>query len=197
MLPRRDFVSTLGTGLGAAWLAAIWPDALADAAEADRAATTGAAAQFRTITAQQAADFAAVADRIIPADETPGARDAGVAFFADRFLGGMGSGQKAEFDKAIAAVNAAAKKRVPTAASFAALTVKQQDETLTSIQSGNEFSVLRAITVAGYFSHPSHGGNRNDAGWRTIGIQDRMQWSPPFGYYDQPEVMTKLLPRKS
>lgn len=190
-VPRRDFVSTLSAGVGTAWLASIWPAALVDAAEAAQGK-----AQYKTITAQQATDFGAIADRILPADDTPSARDAGVVFFADRLLGGIGAYQKAAFDQALVAVNAAAKKRVSSAASFAALTPKQQDDTLTSIQDGDDFGVLRAITLAGYFSHPKHGGNRNDAGWRTIGIQDRMSWSPPFGYYDRPEVMAQLLPRK-
>jgi len=196
-LPRRQFVSSLGTGLGAAWLASIWPTALADAAEASEALASGQAPAFRTITAQQAADFGAVADRIIPADDTPGARDAGVVFFADRFLGGIAANQKPAFDKAIAEVNAAARKRVPSAASFAALTTRQQDDTLRSIEDSEGFGVLRGITLSGYFSHPSHGGNRNSASWKAIGFEDRMQWSSPFGYYDRPDVMAKLLPRKT
>lgn len=163
-LPRRHFVSSLGSGLGAAWFASIWPAAIADAAEAIGAIARGQSPAYRTITPQQAADFGAVADRIIPPDDTPGARDAGVVFFADRFLGGMAAEQKSAFDTAIAEVNAAARKRVPAAASFAALTTAQQDQTLESIQTTESFAVLRSIAVAGYFSHPKHGGNRNDAG---------------------------------
>ena len=194
---RRQFVGSLTAGLGAAWLASLWPTAIADAAEASEAAAQGQAVQYRTLTAQQAADFGAVADRIIPRDDTPGARDVGVVFFADRMLAGMGASQKPAFEKALVEVNAAARKRVPAAASFAALSPAQQDEALTSIQDTESFGVLRAVTLAGYFSHPSYGGNRDKASWNAIGFQDRMAWTPPFGYYDRPEVMARLLPRRT
>ena len=193
---RRQFVSSLTAGLGAAWLASIWPAAIGDAAEASDALAQGQSVRYRTLTAQQAADFGAIADRIIPADEMPGARDVGVVFFADRMLSGMAADQKPAFEKALADVNAAARARVPRAATFATLTSRQQDETLESIQHSESFGVLRAITIAGYFSHPSHGGNRANAGWKAIGFQDRMSWSPPFGYYDRPEVIARLLPRR-
>jgi gluconate 2-dehydrogenase gamma chain len=194
---RRRFVGSLTAGLGAAWLASLWPTAIADAREASEAAAQGQSVRYRTLTASQAADFGAVADRIIPRDDTPGARDVGVVFFADRMLAGMGASQKPAFEKALIEVNAAARTRVPTAASFAALSPAQQDETLTSIEDTKSFGVLRGVTLAGYFSHPSYGGNRDKAGWDAIGFQDQMAWSPPFGYYDRPEVMARLLPRRS
>ena len=193
---RRQFVGSLTAGLGAAWLASIWPAAIADAAEASDAAAQGQSVRYRTLTAQQAADFGAIADRIIPRDDTPGARDVGVVFFADRMLAGMGASQKPAFEKALVEANAAARARVPAAASFAALSATQQDQTLTSIQETESFGVLRTVTLAGYFSHPSYGGNRDRAAWNAIGFQDRMSWSPPFGYYDRPEVMARLLPRR-
>jgi hypothetical protein len=194
---RRDFVSRLGVGVSAAWLAAIWPDALADAAEADDAIAHGQAPRYRLLSVAQADDFGAIADRIIPPDDMPGARGAGVVFFADRMLAGMGADQKPAFDKALVAVNAATRKRVAGAKSFVALTARQQDAVLESIETTEDFGALRALTVAGYFSHPSYGGNRNGAGWKAIGFEDRMSWTPPFGYYDRPDVMARLLPRKA
>lgn len=191
---RRDFVSQLGAGVSAALLASLWPQALADAAAADDAVALGQTPRYKTLTVAQANDFGAVADRIIPPDDTPGARAAGVVFFADSMLAGFVAAQKPGFDKALAAVNAAARKSVGKAASFAALSAKQQDEVLASIEKTDDFGILRAITVAGYFSHPSYGGNRDKGGWKAIGFEDRMQWSPPFGYYDRPAVMAQLLP---
>lgn len=193
---RRDFVARLGAGVSATWLASIWPQALADAAEAAGATATGQAPKYRVLTAAQANDFGAVADRIIPPDDAPGARAVGVVFFADRMLAGLNADQKPELDKALAAVNAAARTLVPGAASFAALTTPQQDDVLKSIETTDGFALMRAITVAGYFSHPSYGGNRGNAGWKAIGFEDRMMWASPFGHYDRPEIMARLLPRK-
>ena len=193
---RRDFIALLGTTAGAAWLAAIWPPAIADASEAAGAAQQGQAPRYRALTSQQAEDFGAAADRIIPRDDAPGARDVGVVFFADHLLASFAPAKKPAFDAALQTLNDAARKRVANAASFAALTPKQQDETLRSLETTDDFGVLRAITVAGYFSHPSHRGNRDAAGWKAIGFEDRMSWTPPFGYYDRPEIMARLLPRR-
>jgi hypothetical protein len=194
---RRDFVSQLGAGVSASLLASLWPQALADAAAANGAVAVGQTARYKTLTVAQANDFGAIADRIIPPDDTPGARAVGVVFFADRMLAGFGAAQKPGFDKALAVVNAATRKSVGKAASFAALSAQQQDEVIASIEKTDDFGILRAITVAGYFSHPSYGGNRDKSGWKAIGFEDRMQWSPPFGYYDRPAVMAQLLPRKA
>jgi hypothetical protein len=177
-------------------LASLWPDALADAAEAREAIAVGQTPRYRVLTAAQANDFGAVADRILPPDDAPGAREAGVVFFADRMLAGFGAPQKGEFDNALMDVNAAARTLVGTA-SFAALAPKQQDDVLTSVEKTDGFALLRTITLAGYFSHPRRGGNRDSAGWKAIGFEDRMSWTPPFGYYDRPDVMAKLLPRKA
>ena len=80
--------------------------------------------------------------------------------------------------------------------SFAALPTSLQDDVLRSVEKTDAFNLLRTVTISGYFSHPSHGGNRNNAGWKTIGLEDRMSWTPPFGYYDRPDVMARLLPGK-
>lgn len=191
---RRDFIALLGTTAGAAWLATIWPPAIADAGEAAHAASQGQTPRYRALTSQQAQDFGAAADRIIPRDDAPGARDVGVVFFADHLLSTFAPARKPAFDAALTALNEATGKRVPGAPSFAKLTPEQQDETLRSIETTDAFGLLRTITVAGYFSHPSHHGNRDAAGWKAIGFEDRMSWTPPFGYYDRPDVMARLLP---
>ena len=191
---RRDFVALLGTSSSAAWLATIWPTALADAATAAAETAPDHQPRYRALTTQQAADFGAVADRIIPRDDAPGARDVGVVFFADHLLASFSPERKPAFANALDEVNAAAKKAAPDAASFASLTTQQQDATLASIDTTEAFNILRAVTVGGYFSHPSHGGNKDFAGWKAIGFEDRMSWTSPFGYYDRPEVMARIMP---
>ena len=191
---RRDFIALLGTTASTAWLTTLWPSAIADAHEAAHAVSQGQAPHYRALTEQQAEDFGAAADRIMPRDDAPGARDVGVVFFADHLLASFSPARKPAFDQALAALNEAARKHVPTAGSFASLTPAQQDETLRSIETTEAFELLRTVTISGYFSHPSHRGNRNEAGWKAIGFHDRMSWTPPFGYYDQPEVMARLMP---
>jgi len=191
---RREFVALLGSSAGAAWLASIWPLALADAADAEQASTRGEAAQFRVLSPEQAAAFGAFADRIIPPDDTPGARDAGVVHFADRFLGGVGGREKTEFEKALVELERTTRRRAPRGQRFAALPATRQDEIITSMEGSSAFTTLRDFTLLGYFSHPSYGGNAGGAAWKAIGFEEGMAWQPPFGYYDRPEVMAQLLP---
>ena len=193
---RRDFVALLGAVASAAWLATIWPSALDDAAAATEHAARGEPVRYRVLTSQQAEDFGAVADRIIPPDDAPGARAVGVVFFADRLLERVSPHRRPTFDRALAELNDAARTHTPGAASFASLGSGAQDEVLQSIEMTASFDELRAFTVGGYLSHPSYGGNRDMAGWKAIGFQDRMAWTPPFGYYDRPDVMARLLPRR-
>ncbi len=39
----------------------------------------------------------------------------------------------------------------------------------------------------GFLANPSWGGNREGAGWKAIGFEDRHVFQPPFGYYDDPK----------
>jgi gluconate 2-dehydrogenase gamma chain len=193
---RRDFLALLGGAAGAAWLASLWPTALADAAAAQQAAAQGQAPRFRVLTPWQAADFGAFADRIIPADDTPGARDSGVVHFVDGMLATLEAERKADFERALAELHRATRRRIPRGGAFATLPAARQDEILKSMESSPGFATLRIATLAGYLSHPSYGGNRNAVAWKAIGFEDRMTWQPPFGYYDRPEIMAQLLPRR-
>jgi hypothetical protein len=38
--------------------------------------------------------------------------------------------------------------------------------------------------VAGVFSDPSYGGNRDHAGFTLIGMEHAAAYQPPFGWYD-------------
>jgi len=193
---RREFLALLGSATGAAWLAAVWPAALADAAHAQQAAARGQAPQYRTLTTRQAADFGAFADRIIPPDDTPGAKDAGVVHFIDHMLTTIGADRKPDFEKALVDLARTTRRRVPRGGTFASLDAMQQDGVMRAMESSPAFATLRDATLAGYLSHPSYGGNRNGVAWKAIGFEDRMTWQPPFGYYDRPDVMTQLLPRR-
>jgi hypothetical protein len=69
-------------------------------------------------------------------------------------------------------------------ASFAALTEPQQDRLLTEIEESAFFATLRFLTVAGTFSLPAYGGNRDGIGWKLIGFDHRHVWTSPYGFYD-------------
>jgi gluconate 2-dehydrogenase gamma chain len=84
---RRGFLKSSGTVVGVSWLAINMPLVISAAEAAAEKMKTGAG--FKNISPQEAVEFAALADQIIPRDETPGASDIGVVYYIDEVLGGF------------------------------------------------------------------------------------------------------------
>ena len=159
----------------------------------------------------EAAFIEAAVARLIPSDETgPGAREAGVANYIDKQLGGAwGAGERlyrggpwqpgaptqgyqlpftpAElFRNAIRAIN----QKHP---GFAKGMPKQQDAFLEVLQKGKEdlggvpsnvfFESLLGVTIEGFFADPVYGGNRDMEPWKMIGF--------PGAYADYYEYVDK------
>jgi gluconate 2-dehydrogenase gamma chain len=188
---RRSFLLQSLAGLGTAWLAAAWPEVLAAQEHAHhtmRAMAGGVPAKLEFLTPAQAADVEAITSLIIPTTDTPGAREAGVVYFVDRFLRTIAADQQKPFADALARVDAKRKELFPASADFASLTAAQQTEILKAIEQTPEFSMLRALTTIGFLSNPEDGGNRDMIGWNLIGFDNAPTHTPPFGYYDAENV---------
>ena len=67
---------------------------------------------------------------------------------------------------------------------FYELQAEQQDRLLTDIEASAFFATIRYLTVAGMFSLPEYGGNRDNIGYQLLGFEDRHVWQSPYGYYD-------------
>jgi gluconate 2-dehydrogenase gamma chain len=137
------------------------------------------------LTAAEAADVDAITAQIIPTDDTPGAREAGVVHFIDRGLATFLSHLSADYRAQLAEFQAAFHARYPDAASFASLASDQQIAYLTTIDRTPFFEATRLLTLLGMFSLPSYGGNRDGVGWKLIGFEAQHVFQPPFGYYDR------------
>src|SRR5258708_4631926 len=85
-LSRRNFLWGGGAGVSAVWLSAHWTAIVAAAEHAHQAAKSSTPPKFQFFTSEQAVEIDAITARIIPSDETPGAREAGVLYFIDRAL---------------------------------------------------------------------------------------------------------------
>lgn len=179
---RRDFLWTGASGLGAAWIAAQLPAIEAAAAHASEALAHGQS--FEALTAEEARELEAIAARILPSDETPGAVEAGVIHFIDRAFVTFQAGALPSVRAGLAELSARAAAVDPAASAFSDLADTRQDELLREIESGNLFGTIRFLTIAGMFSMPAWGGNRGEAGWRLLGFESRPVWQPPFGHYD-------------
>lgn len=184
-LARRSLVHAI-TGIVAA---AATPFSLTDVAAAMAAARDfGQArgdARLTLLSAGEATDIEAVAAQIVPTDDTPGAREAGVVYFFDRALGMFYSQLAGDYRAQLAAFQAGYRQRHPAASSFGALTSEQQIEYLKGIDQTPFFATTRLLTLLGMFALPQYGGNRDSVGWQLIGFEDRHVFRPPFGYYDR------------
>ncbi len=182
---RRLFLIRSFSGLSAGWVAARMPGILAAQEHAHRAAQSKTAVKFEFLSAEQAADVEAIAAQIIPTDDTPGAREAGVIYFLDRALTTFDRDKQGVYTQGLADVNARARGLAPEVNGFAGLTAAQQIQLLRSIENTEFFELVRIHTVAGFFGNPERGGNRDKAGWKLIGFKDQFAFEPPFGFYDR------------
>jgi gluconate 2-dehydrogenase gamma chain len=171
---RREFLRVAGQSLGIAWAGLSWSQVLAAADHAHVAARSSKEPSFQFLSPEEAADVEAIAAQIIPTDDTPGAREAGVVYFVDRAL--------ATFYSRLATTFRAQLREVR---GFAALRSEEQVELLTRIERTAFFDTIHMLTVLGMFTIPAYGGNRAAVGWTLLGFEDVHTFQPPFGYYDR------------
>ena len=185
MTDRRAFVVTSGSAI-AALMTAASPDEVSAALRYARAAVEGQTKPpWQVLTDEQAADVEAIASQIIPTDDTPGAREAGVVYFIDKSLATWAAGQKDPLVSGLADLNKQVAAKWPGTARFSALAATQQTEILKAQEKTPFFGLIRFATITGMFANPSYGGNREKVGWKLLGFEDRFQWQPPFGDYDR------------
>jgi hypothetical protein len=149
------------------------------------AAGARAAASPRVLDAAQFADLRALAGLIIPADDTPGAIEAGVPEFIDAALASFFAASAGHFLAGLADLQSRAAVHAPALGAFAGWPVAAQQAFLPSVEQTPFFAQLRDLTVLGLLAMPAYGGNRNGLGWQLIGFVDQHAFSPPFGYYDR------------
>jgi gluconate 2-dehydrogenase gamma chain len=180
-MKRRTFLNQSGVTLGGSWITMSMPALLAAGVTACKAKEEGGA--FKVLEAAEATEFEAIAAQIIPSDQTPGATEAGVIYFMDTVLADMQSAALEPLRNGLAGLHSDiwASHHAKT---FADLSDDQQIEVLKGIENTKFFGTLRFLTVAGMFSNPSYGGNRDEIGWKLIGFEAPHAWQPPFGYYD-------------
>jgi gluconate 2-dehydrogenase gamma chain len=187
---RRAFLRASAGIAGGSLLAFQLPVFLAVAQAAAAAREAGAA--FLHLSLEEAGVLEAVASRILPSDDTPGAREAGVIHFIDQALGSFMADAQADLAAGVVTLETLAAASAD-GLSFAALDAERQDAILREIDTTPFFGLMHYLTVAGMFSLPSYGGNRDHAGWKLLGFTHQHVWVPPFGHYDA-ELMGRQLP---
>jgi hypothetical protein len=175
---RRRF---LAEASGTAWIAANFPAIL----EAQKSAQQGGLTFFNP---EQMKEVEAIVAQIIPADETPGAKEAHCQYFIDRALSGFAKANQGAYLKGLEDLQARVRQMFPNSERFSALDSGQQVQVLTAMEKTPFFTLIRNHTVVGFFARPEHGGNFEKIGWKLIAYNDSLNHKPPFGYYDAQEV---------
>jgi gluconate 2-dehydrogenase gamma chain len=181
---RRRFLQASSGTLGFAWLAANWPQVAASAAHAHAAAAAGDRTRLLFLSAGQARDIEAIAAQIVPSDDTPGAREAGVVWFIDHVHAGPWSGGGKDFLTGLADFQTRCTRHHPGTRQFADLTPDDQLAYLRHVERTPFFEQIRFLSVLGLLASPAYGGNAGKAGWKLVGFVDQHAWQPPFGHYD-------------
>lgn len=150
-------------------------------------------ADYQTLSRDEAREFEAIAARILPTTDTPGAREAGVIWFMDKAFGSFGAEFYADAKTGLAEFQSAISASFPGAQKFSDLDEADQDRYLQTRQESNFFQLMRSSTVMGFFCMNQYGGNRDDIGWKLLGLTGgHAAWQPPFGYYDAEYVAGTL-----
>lgn len=155
--------------------------AMAAAAAGSGAACTATRSPWRFLAVDEARTLAAICDQIIPPDQDPGAAWAGVVNYIDRQLCGPFKHLRRTYRQGIFAVDETS--RSIYGRSFADLTSARQVELLTTMEEGRVFynlgkqaslqeffGLLVDHTMQGFYGDPRHGGNRDAASWKMLGV---------------------------
>jgi gluconate 2-dehydrogenase gamma chain len=162
--------------------------------------------RLQALSVRRARFVDAIAARILPTTDTPGAVEAGAVFYIDHALAGPYAHWLSHYACGLRALDKYAKTKFGT--SFEKLGQDQQDSVLRDLESGKMpelpnggefFELLRTHILEGVFGEPSYGGNRDMIGWKLVGFPGE-QWGYPETYInkvvDLPPVTWQGLPKK-
>jgi len=179
--PRRKFLHRCAICAGAAALPPSWARMLSAAEHSHQTKDDATARQtplpFKYFTPEQAATVEAISEQIIPADDDPGAKWAGVVHYIDMGLAGDLKEHRSVYDAGLKRL--AVLTREESDRPFAELDSSAQTKILEKLeaddnregdaQTGGEFfRLVRRHTIEGFFGDPSYGGNRDLSGWKIL-----------------------------
>jgi len=139
---------------------------------------------FINISHYEAQQIKAIAARILPTTDTPGATEAGAVYFFDHAFGNIFLDAAPYARKLLQKFQKPIPKRYPGAQYFSDLNELDQDKYLKTVETTPFFEGARLLTLAGVFGMAKYGGNKNLIGWKLVGLPGPPQaWIHPFGDY--------------
>ena len=136
--------------------------------------------KWRFFTDLEAVLLDALAEQIIPTDEWPGGRDAGVTNFIDKQLVGPYARYQEIYRKGLAAIQTTCKSKFQKR--FEEMEWDEQTKLLEAMSSGKIkgdpmekgfdqryfFSLIRNHSMQGFYGSPRHGGNKNNVSYKML-----------------------------
>jgi gluconate 2-dehydrogenase gamma chain len=144
------------------------------------------ASESVTLTVAEARTLEAIAERIFPATDSPGAAEAGAVDYIGRALAGDYAEFLSAYRKGLRAIDRHARGKF--SGKFTALGDADKDAILSDCEAGeiprfknsaDFFETVRCHVLEGVFGEPQYGGNRGLVGWRLVGFPGQL-----FGYPD-------------
>jgi gluconate 2-dehydrogenase gamma chain len=178
-ITRRLFLEQSAGVAGTAWARAVLPGLAAISQAACTAKEEKA--PFTILQDAEAIEFEAMAARIIPTTDTPGAREAGVIYFFDQSFGTFNAPMLPMLRGGLEQLQAG----IADGRKFSELGEDEQDGLLEENQATPFFQMIRMMTFAGFFGLSDYGGNKDGVGWKLLGMDPAQHaHTSPFGYYD-------------
>jgi gluconate 2-dehydrogenase gamma chain len=166
-MDRRDFLKAAGGTVAIATLPVV------------SAAVQGSLAPgCKFFTVPQAALIESIAEQMIPTDQDPGGKSAGVVLYIDGVLAGpYGKFYSTNYEEGLAMIDVASQKQFGVA--FASAGSDHQAKIVQDLQLGRSrresrhefFGLLWRHVMEGYYGDPDHGGNRDGASWKMLGFE--------------------------
>lgn len=178
-ISRRLFLEQSAGVAGMAWARVAIPGLAAISQAACTAKEEKA--PFTILNDAEALEFEAIAARIIPTTDTPGATEAGVVYFLDQSFGTFNAPMLPMLRGGLDELQSG----IADGRKFSALGPNEQDAILEQAQNTPFFQIFRIMTFAGFFGLTEYGGNKDGVGWELLGMNpNEHAYSSPFGYYD-------------
>jgi len=129
-----------------------------------------AAGPWRFFTPSEARIVDAVCEDLIPADRDAGAKFAGVVNYIDIQLTKAFRKHRQAYRQGLAGIDSAS--RAKFGQPFADLLPEQRTSLLRGVEQNSRrfFDLILEHTRQGFYGDPRHGGNRNRASWKMVGL---------------------------
>ena len=144
-----------------------------------------------SLTSPQLVTLRALLDRLVPADDFPGALAAGTDHFIVALLDGDAADEAPGIALGLDQLDAEAVARHGAEGTFGSLTAGQQDALLLALERGETatpwpaplvatafFNRMVTLAAEGFYADPANGGNRDAASWRMVGYDPRLPPHP-------------------